>query len=191
MSEAAKILPKIEKYLGSDKRILDIACGDEKIVPHAIGVDGRNLSSVDVVSIDLDYVPRLLDDIGKFLYKDPKFQYNPTKKDGLLSDVVFSSHYLEHCADQYKQMYVWSSILRKGGLLILYLPDGRYYNNHENLEHMIDMNYDQFMFWFRRVWCGEGKDFKGDHIGKDFELIEHGMDIGPDRYSFYVIARKV
>jgi SAM-dependent methyltransferase len=174
MSEASKIKPKIEKYLQGE--ILDIGCGDQKITPDAIGVDARPLPGVDIVSDWENMLLNLKDKYGSYWQ-----QY----------DVVFSSHFLEHIPDQYGAIEEWAYLLKRGGYFILYLPDGRYYNNQDNPEHMIDMKYDDFMFWFKRSFCGEGKDYRGGEMLKTFELVEHGLDIGEDRYSFYVVARHV
>lgn len=173
-SEAAKVrdMPHVMKYVTGS--IIDIGCGPDKIHPEALGVDGRNLPGVNLVT-DSPYM------LSRELIKN-EFQDE--------FSTVFSSHFLEHLSDQHCAIMSWRSLLVTGGHLILYLPDGRYYNNQENPEHMIDMNYDQFIFWFKRSFCGEGKDFRGNHLPKLFELVDSGLDIGEDRYSFYVICRK-
>lgn len=175
-SEAAKVrdMPNVMNYITG--RILDVGCGPDKILPNAIGVDGRPLEGVDIVFES----PHSQDFLK---YRDQNYMN--------LFDSVFSSHFLEHVPNQWEAIMVWWHLLTHDGYLILYLPDGRHYNNQENPEHMIDMNYDQFIFWFKRSFCGEGKDFRGDHLTKMFDLIDSGLDIGEDRYSFYVIARKV
>jgi SAM-dependent methyltransferase len=170
-SEAAKVrdMPHVMKYIKGV--VYDMGCGPDKIIPGAIGVDGRRLDGVDVV------------------HSDPStYSYN---MDDYVCDTVFSSHFLEHLPDQWGAVKAWSDMIRPGGHLVLYLPDGRYYDNKENLEHMVDMNYEQFMFWFRRSFCGEGKNFRGEFLKKSFDVVDSGMDIGDDRYSFYVIAKKV
>lgn len=168
-SEAAKVrdLPNVMQYVVG--KIADIGCGSEKITTDAVGYDGRPLDGVDIVDDDLGNIPT----------------NNP------IYDTVFSSHFLEHLPNQYGSIDNWRYKLKLGGHLVLYLPDGRHYDNKENPEHMIDMNYDDFMFWFKRSFCGEGKDFKGNYLPKLFELVESGMDVGDQRYSFYVVARKV
>lgn len=170
-SEASKVrdMPHVMKFITG--KILDLGCGPDKITPLALGLDGRPLPGVDFVISDP--ITCIANDVGD--------DY----------DTVFSSHFLEHLRDQFGALAEWRICLKTGGHLVLYLPDGRHYNNQENPEHMIDMRYDDFMFWFKRSFCGEGKDFKGEHFPKLFELVDSGMDVGPDRYSFYVIARKV
>lgn len=168
-SESAKVrdMPNVMKYVVG--KVADMGCGPDKITPDAVGFDGRNLDGVDIVDDDLINIP----------------------KNDLTYDTVFSSHFLEHLPDQYGAVSSWHQRLKRGGHLVLYLPDGRHYDNKENLEHMVDMRYDDFMFWFKRSFCGEGKDFRGNYLNKMFELVDSGMDVGEDRYSFYVIARKV
>lgn len=180
MSEAAKVrdLPEVMKYITGD--ILDFGCGGDKIVPHAIGIDGRKLPGVDVVSERLHEFSFIFDlaSAGFCVEEDRKW------------DTIFSSHLLEHLVEPYAAIIAWASLLKQGGHLILYLPDGDHYDNKANPEHMVDMKYEPFMFWFRRAFCGEGKDFKGEHLPAQFELVDHGLDVGEDRYSFYLVARK-
>jgi predicted SAM-dependent methyltransferase len=175
MSEAAKILPKIQHYLGEDKRILDIGCGDGKVVPHAIGVDGRDLPGVNIVTND-------------FATLWDTQTYGDQARS---NDVVFSSHYLEHSDQPFYLLECWSHCLKPGGHLILYMPDKHHYDSKENPEHLYDWSYDDFLFAFRRIMCGEGKNFKGEHLPKVYDLIEHGMHVGENLYSFYIVARKV
>lgn len=176
MSESAKVrdMPHIMKYITG--KILDLGCGPDKITPDAFGIDGRQFPGVDFVCEDMEMLSH---------YKQWP---DPIPHD---FDTLFSSHTLEHFVDQWGAIYGWGRRLVSGGYLVLYLPDGRHYDNKENLEHMVDMRYDDFMFWFRRSFCGEGKNYKGEHRDKMFELVDSGMDVGDDRYSFYVIARKV
>ncbi len=174
-SEAAKVrdLPNVMQYVVG--KIADIGCGSEKITADAIGFDGRALDGGDV-KMELNS-------------SDLCFIFDQEHEESF--DTVFSSHFLEHLSNQYAAISDWHSLLKDGGHLVLYLPDGRHYDNKENPEHMIDMKYDDFIFWFNRSFCGEGKDFKGNHLPKLFQLVESGMDVGDQRYSFYVVARKV
>lgn len=168
-NEADKVthLPHVMKYITG--KILDIGCGDGRITEDAFGVDGRTLPGVGCVT-DNPY------DINFII--------------GSNWDTVFSSHFLEHLYDQYGAVSDWIKCVKPGGYLVLYLPDGRHYDNHENKEHMVDMNYDDFIFWFKRTFCGEGMDFRGHHMHKVMHLVDSGLDVGEQRYSFYVIARK-
>lgn len=173
-SETDKIREILDpKYL--EGVILDIGSGEHKIKPDAIGIDGRDLPEVDIVLKKEEDIYFL-----EFNKEIPHFV-----------DAIFSSHCLEHLADDYTAIRSWSSLIKKDGYLILYLPDGNYYSHEGNMEHMRPYTYDSFMFWFRRVFCGEGKNYNGDNFRPWFQLIESGQDIRPDCYSFYVIAKKL
>lgn len=170
MGEEVKIKPTIEKYLVGE--ILDIGCGDSPITEDAFGIDGRDFPCVKFRTDSL---------------------YNlPVQLDGKQFDVVFSSHVAEHLPDMYRTINEWGMLVKPGGYFILYLPDGRYYNNYENPEHFHDTTYEQFVFWFKQTFCGGAKNFKGEQYAPaKFELIEHGLDVGKDRYSFYIVAKKL
>jgi predicted SAM-dependent methyltransferase len=168
MSETSKIRNKIQKYLNG--KILDIGCGNDKVCPEAIGIDGRSVFEGGFIQEGLTDFPEHMNNTV---------------------DVVYSSHTLEHMQDDYATLISWGNLLKKGGLIILYLPDGRYYNNYENLEHMRDYQYEQFMMFFKRAFCGEGKNYKGEFLPKIFEIIEEGPDVGTNRYSFYLVAKKI
>ena len=168
--EALKIKDKIQKYLGAT--VMDIGCGDECIVDYAYGVDGRDFPCVTWTTDNLyDKMPKL----------DSYF------------DTVFSSHCLEHLPDAYRCIDVWGRFCKRDGYFILYLPDGDYYNNEENVEHFHDTKYAPFMMWFRRAFCGEAKNFKGEQYAPPmFELIESGQDVEKENhYSFFLVAKKL
>lgn len=172
MGEEIKIKPVIEKYLTGS--ILDIGCGDSKITPEAYGIDGRNLPGVDFV------VDGLYNLFIPLRHLENRF------------DCVFSSHCLEHLPDSFRAIKEWSFFCNNGGYFILYLPDGRYYNNYENPEHFHNTEYESFIFWFKQTFCGGAKNFKGEQYAKPiFELLESGMDIGENKYSFYLVAKKL
>lgn len=168
-SESQKVqdLPEVMKYITG--QILELGCGDSKITPESFGIDGRDLPGVNFVT-------------------DNPYLINAAV--GSHWDTVFSSHFLEHLADQFRAIREWSDCLKSGGHLVLYLPSGDHYDNKENPEHIVDMKYDPFMFWIKRAFCGEGKDFRGDHLPKVFDLVDSGMDLRENCYSFYVILKK-
>lgn len=169
MNEVAKIRDKALPYLG--ERVVDVGAADCKVVPHAIAVDGRRMEGVDICTDDPYHLSEILP-IGTF-------------------DSCFSSHCLEHLLYDTEALMDWSKLLKSGGHLILYLPQADAYDSYENKEHMRNYNHDDFLFFFKRCFCGEGQDFRGNNFRKIFELVESGLDIGEDRYSFYVIAKKV
>ena len=175
MGEEIKIKPIIEKYLVGD--ICDIGCGDSKITTQAFGIDGRDLPGVNFVTDGLYNLKNKL-----------QWKGHPTE-----FSTVFSSHCAEHLPDMYKTIDEWSALVKKGGYFILYLPDGDYYDNKENSEHFWDTKYEPFLMWFKRAFCGEAKNYKGEQYAPPvFELIESGQDVKEENhYSFYLVAKKL
>jgi hypothetical protein len=166
-SETAKVQDRPEwmKYITG--RVADIGAGDAKITPDAYCLDGRERNG-NTVRHDL----YLVSDDGMF-------------------HTIFSSHFLEHVATPFEYIKNWANHLIPGGHLVLYMPQKDAYKSEDNPEHMFNWSYEDFMFFFRRNFCGEGKDYKGNHYPKYFEVVESGLDIGIDRYSFYLICKKV
>jgi len=161
-SETEKIRPKISYYLQKANKILDIGCGNDKITKDAIGIDGRNLPTVDHVLENNDDIL----DLNKFFLKN-------------YFNLIYSSHCLEHLQDDMKALKNWASLIKEGGHLILYLPDDRYYNNDSNPEHLQRYTFESFMEKFAKANI-ESLKFK-----------EGFMDIGHDLYSFCIIFEKV
>lgn len=174
MTEASKILPRIIDLL-KGKTVLDLGCGEEKIVPWAVGVDdGSEWDKLE---------PEINASIAK----------NGGRKDLTLAllrtgnptyfDVVFSSHVVEHCQAPIRDtLYYWLSFLKWDGLLILYLPDENHYiydpNNPKarNPAHHHFLTPETFRWHLEQI------------PNLVIELFE--PDIGDDRYSFLVVARK-
>jgi len=175
-SESAKVrdMPNVMKFVTG--RIADVGCGGDKITPDAIGFDGRKIDGVDSIQHGLKHL-WYIDSEGN-------------KNHGVF-ETIFSSHFLEHVPDPYDYIMQWYEHIWPGGHLVLYLPQKDAYNSKENPEHLFNWSYEDFIFWFTRSFCGEGKDYRGEHLPRYFDLIESGLDIGPDRYSFYIVARKV
>ena len=167
MSESGKVrdMENLMKFIKG--KIADVGCGPDKITPDAIGYDGKKLDGVNV------------DGEGCWINKDEVY------------DTVFSSHFLEHTANPFDYMIDWYGALKPGGHLVLYLPDQRWYDNNNNPEHLHSWNYRDFMFWFVRALCGGALDFKGQQLERMFELVISGEDKGDDRYSFWLVAKKV
>lgn len=154
-SETAKIKPRIEKYLTGS--IIDIGCGNDKVASDAYGVDGRALPGVNLVV-------RFLNDLAKHLY-------------GKQFDVVYSSHCLEHMPDDVACLRDWIEIVKPGGLLILYLPDIRFYRE-QNPEHYQSYAYEEFM---RKMKINF----------PNIQVVDSGMDLGPEKYSFFCVFKKL
>jgi hypothetical protein len=160
------------KYL--EGVVFDIGSGDSKIKPEAFGVDGRELNGVSYHLKDEDAIYNLKNIL-----------------DWGIADCIYSSHLLEHLRKDYEAILDWKHIIKTGGYLILYLPDGRYYSNEGNEEHCRDYTYESFLMFFKRCFCGGGKNYKGESFKKIFNLVHSELDIRLDCYSFLLIAQKV
>lgn len=170
--ESHKILGKIHQYLIGE--IIEIGCGDETIIPGIFGVDGRDFPCVSFRTENLYDLPtQLPEKVGTF-------------------DACISSHVLEHLPDSYRAIMEWGHFLKRGGYFILYLPEGSAYNNFENREHFHDTRHESFLLWIKRAFCGEALNFKGEQYAPPiFSLIEDGLDVGENRYSFYCVLQKL
>lgn len=157
------------KYLVG--RGIDVGCASHKITTDAIGIDGRQLEGVDCVTDDI---------------------YNLSQIIGLQgADFLYSSHLIEHLRNPTAAIEDWAKLIKTGGYLILYLPEATHYNNYENSEHIFNWRYEDFLFYFKRCFCGEGQNFKGENLPAIFELIEAKEDFREDCYSFLIIAKKL
>lgn len=173
MNETSKIRDRVAKYTVG--RGIDVGCYDCKVTSECFGIDGREVDGVNLVTNNLYHLPKQL----------PHLVGN--------RDFLFSSHCLEHLHDSYRAIFEWAQFIKSGGYLILYLPEGTRYKNIQNEEHLQDTRYGSFIMWFERVFCGTGKNFKGEqYLEPIFNLVEHGIDPEEeDLYSFYLVAKKI
>lgn len=116
MSEARKVLPLIQPML-SGKRVLDLGCGLEKVVPWSVGVDDG--SEHTTIKPDL---------VAKIGATDKEALVAKLKSLGLPGlggwQVVFSSHALEHLREPLgENLWWWWSLVALKGHLVLYLPN--------------------------------------------------------------------
>lgn len=161
------------KYLQG--KVIDIGSGSHPIIPDAITVDGRDLPEVKIHLKDQDEIYCLS-------------SLHPELRE---ADVVYSSHTLEHCRDDFGALMDWINLLKPKGFLILYLPHDKYYNNHGNYEHMRQYTHESFIFWFERVFGGIGQNYKGERFKPLITTIHTHMDARPDCYSFLYIGQKI
>lgn len=168
-SETSKAKELIGKYLHG--KIIDIGAGGSPITEDAICVDGRDYGKVDLITDNL-----------YDLYKYEQLRG---------ADVIYSSHCIEHLSNPTSAIEEWVRLLKVGGYFILYMPDGKKYSNEGNLEHLFDWDYVGFMFYFKRVFCGVGKDFRGNNLPKIFEVIHSQEDFRESCYSFLIVAKKI
>lgn len=120
MSEAAKVFPLIKDYLNG-KRVLDLGCGDQKVVPWAVGVDDCTESA--------EAKPDLVAKVGE---GDRDALLQKLGERGLPGlggwPIVFSSHTLEHLWEPVGvNLWWWWSLVAPRGFLLLYLPNERRY----------------------------------------------------------------
>jgi hypothetical protein len=98
MNEATKVRERwkregiIDRYITG--KVLDIGCGEDKIVPQAVGFDRA----------------------------DGDAQYLKTLENESF-DTVFSSHTLEHMRDPLEAVLNWWRVLRPGGFMVIIVPD--------------------------------------------------------------------
>jgi len=154
VSETQKIRPIVKDYCNGS--VVDIGCGDDIIVSHALGVDVRQTSKSKFVTDKFKTLSTVL---------NQKF------------DTVFSSHCLEHIDNDLDALKDWVHLLNDGGYLILYLPDENFYDNSKNPDHLHWYNHKSFVSWFESNF-------------QEMKIINHGLDVGEDRYSFFLIAKK-
>jgi predicted SAM-dependent methyltransferase len=163
-SETQKIRPRVEKYFEGKKFILDYGCGSTLITPEAKG-------------IDLVYK----DKVTAFVLKDLEQVYDFGHEQGWQNKVdgIFSSHFLEHIEYDTLMLRNWIDLLKTNGVLALYLPDDDHYDNSANPEHLQKYKYDSFVNDFNRRFSDRMK------------LMNHGPDVGHDRYSFFIVAKRL
>src|SRR5260221_368954 len=145
-SETAKIRDKVIKYIKDTDMVLDVGCGSDLVVPHAIGIDAR----------DLPTVKHRIDDLSLIGLAYPQYINS--------CDVIFSSHCLEHVPDDHGMLWSLGKLIKPGGILAIYLPDTRYYDDAWNVEHVHSYIYEVFLRWFERSFADR------------FQIIEHGPD---------------
>lgn len=160
-SEAEKIRPLVKQYCGPIT--LDVGCAHDKITLEAIGVDHREH---EVVGFRI-YDPEDAVHLSKFM---PDLEGE--------CDAVFSAHYLGLIKEDFKALRDWVKFLKIGGYMILYLPDYEHFNVENQPGTVSKYTYKSFLPWFR------------SHL-KNMVVTHSGQDLGEDKYSFYVIARRV
>lgn len=153
ISETEKIRSRVMEFINDGMVGIDIGCGNDKIFKTAMGIDGRRLFGVDLVA-----------DVTQLgmVFGTNKFEY------------VYSSHCLEHIGDTVGTLKQWISLLRDGGIIVLYLPHKDYYVVH-NPEHLHRFNQTDIEELLKGAGC---------------KITCSEMDLGYDRYSFLVVGEK-
>jgi ADP-heptose:LPS heptosyltransferase len=131
---------------------IDVGCGDNKILPEAIGVDIAD--AANEVTADARQLPF---------------------EDGLM-DYVFSSHCLEDVEDTGGTLSEWMRVLRAGGNLVLYLPHKNFYPRagtpDANPNHKYDL-YPDFVL----AALSETNDYEILHIDEAGTGGEHSFSL--------------
>jgi len=162
VSETAKCRDRLIQYCTGNG--LDLGCGDEKICPQATGVDWRKTPAVDVVGSveDLSWV------------EDRSVDY------------IFSSHLLEHLPYPWRTLKVWLHKIRRGGYLVLYLPDRDSYG--AVLARQGTFNTEHFWNPSMDVAIGMILDVANE-VGRRGDAVHQFLDVGDDRYSFDLVVQ--
>jgi hypothetical protein len=100
----------IRKYVCGEK-VLELGCGGQKTVPHAIGID-RVPKGCKVPNVDGISVADITGDVCDPLPFEPESV-----------DCILARHVLEHVIDTAKTLSQWLKVLKPGGRLILACPD--------------------------------------------------------------------
>lgn len=108
-SETEKIRSNVLKYCVG--KGIDIGCGDDLVVPEAVGVDDQRKGR--------SWVKIVADASKRLPFLDEGFDY------------IFSSHCLEDIENTEETLREWIRPLKRGGYIILYLP-------HRDLYHGVN-----------------------------------------------------
>lgn len=93
--------------------VMDVGCGSKKLYEHAIGVD---LVPNDEYSMSNS----MIENTGVDIEADVS---GPIPVDSESIDVIICKHVLEHIVDHIKALREWARILKKGGKLLIAVPD--------------------------------------------------------------------
>lgn len=154
----------IRTFIKNSDVVVDLGCGANKTVPHAIGVD---MIPKDSVIDTLTAAPPSSADVQADVSQPLPFGSNSV-------DVVIARHIMEHLMDSVTVLKQWKEILKPGGKLIIAVP------NNETIQS-IPMNIEHV-----HAWNPEGMKSLLEAVG--FRVIEQ---IDPQNYvSFITVAIK-
>lgn len=113
-----------ERVIG--KKVLDLGCGGRKTVENAIGVDMIPKDLVIETLNDTSSVADVIADVS-----------DPLPFDDGSVDTIIARHILEHLLDSVTVLRHWSGLLRRGGRLIVAVPNNEVANFIPiNVEHV-------------------------------------------------------
>lgn len=167
MTEADKIRGRVAPLLAPPNSVIDLGCGNHPVVPWATGVDDGSESKILAAGV----VRGRIEPDGGFLATLP------------LADVVFSSHAIEHMrCPILETLRYWLTAVKKGGRLVLYLPDeSRYVYNPKNPAER-NPGHHHYLTPGTFRWYVEQLPVEIEALEEDARVFDH--------YSFLVVARK-
>lgn len=108
----------VRSYVGDSISVVELGCGATKTVPNAVGVDrvakGEPIPHLHGAVSVADIVA----DVSQPIPVDEESQ-----------DAVIARHILEHSIDSISTIHAWKKIIKKGGKLIVAVPDERVTNS--------------------------------------------------------------
>lgn len=104
----------VRSFVNGDKNILELGCGGRKTIPISIGIDRIPKGDPIPNLPNLYSIADIVADVEKELPLNEESQ-----------DVVIARHILEHMVDHVKAIKNWKKVIRKGGKLIVAVPDER------------------------------------------------------------------
>lgn len=161
--EASKIRWETIPYFHG--RVLDVGCGAYKCFPHWIGVDNGHHWGMQGA------------DVKSEATKLDLFSTNSC-------DAVFSSHLLEHIPldEVPKALDEWMRVIKRGGHLMLYVPDEEEYPKvgeyGANPDHKFNVNYDVVVDALQKV-------------NHSWDMVEYEKRNKDDEYSLWFVIKKL
>lgn len=117
---------RLVRQMVEGEKVLELGCGGQKTVPHAVGVDVTPKDeNIQFLHGDIS-VADIVADVSKELPVAP-----------LSQDTVIARHILEHCVDTIQTLGHWNRVLKIGGRLIIAVPNQEICNSIPmNPEHV-------------------------------------------------------
>ena len=141
--------------------VLDVGCGNEKVIPQAVGVD--------LFSPSADIRTDLSKPYALYLFGNN------------VADVVYSSHFLEHLYDYKGMLREMARVLKPHGKLILYLPHKDLYPNigeyGANPDHKHDLLPEDITGALGEIGA--------------FKILRDETFSDEDEYSFLIVAEEL
>ena len=166
--EASKIRWSLVPYMRG--RCLDLGCGPYKVFPHFVGVDNGHhdktfgwKNKADILVDTCESLPLIASES---------------------CDGIFSSHLLEHIPYEKvpATLNEWLRVIKRGGHLMLYLPDEDEYPKMgqpgANPDHRWDCNYDKVVAALEKAHCS-------------WDIVEYEKRNQTNEYSIFMVIKKL